>query len=189
MQTQSVSATVDPALRVVWNCPHWQHPPRRLAQPSVEFPCCSLYVPVWHAAHTPFASTYPALHTQYGDAESKTPVDAARSLSHSLQPLASPGAALYSPAAQAAHAAITESAPSVVSYPASHRHDVFAALAAGEDACSGQSRHVFIVEAPVFVEYLPVPQSVHTEAPLAAEYLPASQLVHVSAIKAPVFVE
>jgi hypothetical protein len=158
MQTQSVSATVDPALRVVWNCPHWQHPPRKLAQPSVVFPCCSLYVPVWHAAHTPFASTYPALHTQYGDAESKTPVDAARSLSHSLQPLVSPGAALYSPAAHAAHAAITESAPSVVSYPASHRHAVFAALAAGEDACSGQSVHA---TEPVLVLYLPSEQPWH----------------------------
>jgi hypothetical protein len=158
MQTQSVSATVDPALRVVWNCPHWQHPPRRLTQPSVELPCCSLYVPVWHAAHTPFASTYPALHTQYGDAESKTPVDAARSLSHNLQPLASPGSALYSPAAHAAHAAIIESAPSVVSYPASHRHAVFAALAAGEDACSGQSVHAAV---PATILYLPSAQAWH----------------------------
>jgi hypothetical protein len=117
-----------------------------------------LYVPVWHAAHTPFASTYPALHTQYGDAESKTPVDAARSLSHSLQPLASPGSALYSPAAHAAHAAIIESAPSVVSYPASHRHAVFAALAAGEDACSGQSVHAAV---PATILYLPSAQAWH----------------------------
>jgi hypothetical protein len=65
--------------------------------------------------HKPFASTYPARHTQYGDAESKTPVEEARSLSHSLQPLARPGTALYLPVGQAAHAAIAESAPSVVS--------------------------------------------------------------------------
>ena len=158
MQTQSARATEDAAPRVVWNCPHWQHPARRLAQPSVELPCCSLYVPVWHAVHTPFASTYPARHTQYGDAESKTPVEEASSLSHSLQPLARPATALYFPAGHAEHAAITESAPSVVSYPAAHRHAVLAVLASDEDACSGQSEHAPL---PAAILYLPSEQAWH----------------------------
>ena len=141
MQTQASSATVDPAPTVVWNSPHWQHPARRLAQPSVVLPCCSLYVPFWHARQVPASRMCPAPHTQYGDAESNALVEDARSLSHSLQPLARPGTALYLPVGQAAHAAISLPASSVVSYPASHRHAVFAVLLAGEYEFSGHAEH------------------------------------------------
>ena len=167
MQTQSARATEDAAPRVVWNCPHSQHPARKLAQPSVELPCCSLYVPVWHALQVPASRMYPARHTQYGDAESKTPVEEARSLSHSLQPLARPTTALYFPAVHAAHAAITESAPRVVSYPAAHRHAVFAVLASDEDACSGQSEHAAV---PAAILYLPSEQAWH--APPSGPWYP-----------------
>ena len=48
-------------------------------------------------------------------------------------------------------------------------------LPAGEVVNTTQSVHVALKVAPVLVEYLPVPQSVHTALPLLVLYLPAAQ--------------
>jgi hypothetical protein len=52
---------------------------------------------------------YPARHTQDGDAESKTLVEKLRELPHNTHPLVEPEAALYIPAPQAVHAAMSPS--------------------------------------------------------------------------------
>ena len=52
-------------------------------------------------------------------------------------------------------------------------------LPAGELEFDGQALHVELAEAPTVVEYVPVPQSVHTADPVDVLYLPATHAVHV----------
>jgi hypothetical protein len=56
---------------------------------------------------------------------------------------------------------------------------VTTALPADELEFNGQALHVELAEAPTAVEYVPVPQSVHTADPVNALYFPATHAVHV----------
>jgi hypothetical protein len=56
---------------------------------------------------------------------------------------------------------------------------VKAALPAGELDSDGQATHVELANFFASVEYLPVPQSVHTADPVNGLYFPATQSVHV----------
>ncbi len=121
----------------------------------------------------PFGPENPALHWQLvtaglpaGEAEF------ARQSVHAALPLL----ALYLPAAQAAH-----EPPSGPVNPTLQVQMESAALPLGELELLGHARHVASSVAPVLVEYLPAPQSVHKAleiAPMLVEYLPAPQSVH-----------
>jgi hypothetical protein len=49
---------------------------------------------------------------------------------------------------------------------------------APENVLLGHTRHVAASVAPVLVEYVPAPQSVHAALPLLVLYFPATQAVH-----------
>jgi hypothetical protein len=53
-----------------------------------------------------------------------------------------------------------------------------AALPLGELELLGHARHAVSSVAPVLVEYLPAPQSVHATLPLVVLYFPATQAAH-----------
>ncbi len=82
--------------------------------------------------------------------------------------------ALYFPTAHAVHVP-----PSGPVEPALQVQLVKAALPAGELEADGQATHVELAIFFTSVEYLPVPQSVHTADPGNALYFPATQSAHV----------
>ena len=62
--------------------------------------------------------------------------------------------------------------------PALHVQLLAAELALGALVPAGQETHVVAFVAPVAVEYVPVPQSVHAALPLTILYLPATHAAH-----------
>jgi len=97
----------------------------------------------------------------------------------------------YVPAKQSVHAAlpvlilnlpatqIAHEPPSGPVNPALQVQAATAELATDELELVGQVMHVEEIVAPVLVEYVPAPQSVHTALPLVVLYFPATQPVHV----------
>ena len=88
--------------------------------------------------------------------------------------LADPVDVLYFPATHAVHVP-----PAGPEQPTLQVQLVKAALPAGELEFDGQVRHVELAEAPILVEYIPVPQFVHRPDPVNALYLPATHAAHV----------
>ena len=81
---------------------------------------------------------------------------------------------LYFPATQAVH-----EPPLGPVNPVLHVQAARAELAIGELELVGHVIHVVEIVAPVLVEYVPAPQSVHAALPPVVLYLPATQAVHV----------
>ena len=88
--------------------------------------------------------------------------------------LADPVDVLYFPATHAVHVP-----PAGPEDPVLQVQLVKAALPTGELEFDGQVRHVELAEAPILVEYVPVPQFVHRPDPVNALYFPATHAEHV----------
>ncbi len=83
---------------------------------------------------------------------------------------------LYFPATQAVHG--PPSGPVKPALQAEVIQAVTDELPLGEMEPAGQVMHVVEIVAPVLVEYVPDPQSVHTALPLLGLYFPATQTLH-----------
>ena len=160
-------------------------PAKQLLQASL--PIVALYLLMPQSVHVPpFGPVEPALQVHavsvgLATGESEL-VGHAKQVAFSVAPTVSeyvpeeqgehsddPCTCLYVPAIHAVH-----SMPSGPVKPALQIQSEAASLAAGASEFAVHSEHVLSAVAPLAVEYLPAPHSVHASLPLPALYAPAS---------------
>ncbi len=155
-------------------------------------PVLILNLPATQISHEPPSGPVnPALQVQAATAELATDeLELVGQVMHVVE-IVAPVLVEYVPAKQSVHAAlpvlilnlpatqIAHEPPSGPVNPALQVQAATAELATDELELVGQVMHVEEIVAPVLVEYVPAPQSVHTALPLVVLYFPATQPVHV----------
>ena len=181
---------------------HARHVPSTVACVLVEYfpvpqsvhaalPVLILYLPATQAEQTPpFGPVNPALQVQSPAAElALYEIEFEGHVIHVVE-IVAPVLVEYVPAPQSVHAAL----PVLILYlpatqaeqtppfgpvnPALQVQSPAAELALYEIEFEGHVIHVVEIVAPVLVEYVPAPQSVHAALPVLVLYFPATQAVH-----------
>jgi hypothetical protein len=134
-------------------------------------PILILYLPATQAEQTPpFGPVNPALQVQSPAAElALNEIEFEGQSVHATLPVL----ILYLPATQA-----EQTPPFGPVNPALQVQSPAAELALYEIEFEGHVIHVVEIVAPVLVEYVPVPQSVHAALPVLILYLPVTQALH-----------
>ncbi len=180
----------NPALEAPTNV--WYVPEKQLLH--VKNPVMSLYFPATHAVHVPpFGPVKPMLHVQAARAELE--IGELELVGHARQAVATvaPVVVKYVPAAQSVHAAEPVAILYLPTAQAVHvpllgpvnptlQVQLASALQPLHEApaLAGHARQVVATVAPVVVEYVPAPQSVHAAEPVALLYFPGTHRGHVS---------